>query len=405
MTSFTYKASDVKGNVVEGSMEAKEKGSVAVRLQEQGYIPIRITPSETEGVSKETPLSALFNRISQEEMIVFTQELSGLLKAGVPFDRSMKTLIGLVENHKFKEVLKNVLKGVEEGGSLADSMAHFPKVFPVFYVSLIRAGEVSGALDKTLSRLSEFLARARELRNHITSALVYPVVLTMLGGLSVIILLTFVIPRFATTFSDMGQAIPLPTIILLRISDIANSYWWVFSLAVAAIYALWYSYTTTSAGRMSWDRFKLSIPLVSDIIRKAEVVRFSRTLGTLLNGGVSLIKSLDIVEGAMENRLIASSLILIKDKVRRGEGLGKPLKHEGIFPPMAVEMISVGEETGRLDGMLLEVAENFDQQVKESAKRFLALLEPALIVIMGLVVGSIVICMLLAIFSVNEIPF
>jgi len=407
MANFNYKASDIKGNVIEGSMDAREEKSVAQRLQEKGYIPIRIASVEetTEDVSELISSPDIFNRISQQEVITFTQELAGLLRAGIPFDRSFKTLIGLVENNRFKEILRGILKMVEEGSSVAIAMEKFPQVFSKFYVSLIRAGEASGALDTTLTRLSEYLSRSKELNKHIVTALIYPIILTTLGGLSVIILLTFVVPQFASTFSDLGEALPTATLVLLKISELVRGYWWIFCLALLALYTMWRLYTNTPSGRMFWDSLKLKIPGIGRIIRKAEVVRFSRTLGTLLAGGVSLLNSLDIVGDVMTNRSIAKSIKDIQLKVTHGEGLGKPMQNEEIFPPMAVEMIAVGEETGRLDQMLLEVANNFDEQVKENAKRFLALLEPVLILVMGIIVGSIVVSMLLAIFSVNELPF
>lgn len=405
MPSFKYKATDINGKVVEGIMEAKEERSVITILQNRGYIPINITYPEPKKKGIENPLLWLFQHIPQQQVINFTAELAGLLKAGVPIDRSLKTLIGIVEKKKFRKILEDVLISLEKGSSVADALERFPMVFSPFYVNMVRAGEASATLDITLRRLSDFLSRSREIRNHIVSALIYPAILTIFSGFSIIILLTFVIPKFAATFSEIGQAIPLSTVALIKISETITNYWWVFLLFLIAPYLLFYSYTNTGPGQLAWDRLKLKIPIVETIIRNAEVIRFSRSMGTLLKAGVPVLKSIDIVGNIIINRSIVKSIVKLHDSVKRGEGLGHPLKKEAIFPSMAVEMIIVGEETGRLDEMLLEVADTFEAHLKENTKRFLSTLEPALIIFMGILVGFIVVSMLLAIFSVNQIPF
>lgn len=405
MPSFKYRATDNTGMVIEGVMEAKEERSVITILQNRGYIPINVAPPDAEKRTRENPLLFLLHHVPQQQVINFTRELAGLLKAGIPIDRSLKTLIGIVGKKRFKKVLENILSSIEKGSSVAEAMEDFPIVFQPFYVNLIRAGEASATLDATLRRLSDFLSRSKELRNYIISAMIYPAILTIFSGFSIVVLLTFVIPKFAATFSELGQAIPLSTVVLMRISETVRNYWWVFILSLLGPYLLFYSYKRTSAGRLVWDQFKLNIPIIGTIIRNTEVVRFSRAMGTLLKGGVPVLKSIDIVSNTITNRSIAKAIMRLYESVRHGEGLGLPLKKEAVFPPMAVEMIIVGEETGRLDEMLLEVADTFEAHLKENAKRFLSIMEPALIIFMGLVVGFIVVSMLLAIFSVNEIPF
>ncbi|MEE9614876.1 MAG: type II secretion system F family protein [Thermodesulfobacteriota bacterium] len=405
MPAFKYRATDASGNVILGDLEAREESSVVSMLQSQGYIPIAIEPRIEEGERPEAPLINLFQRVPRQQVINFTREMSSLLKAGLPIDRSLKTLIGVVENKRFRGVLKDLLRAIEQGSSVADALAKFPGVFPTFYISMVRAGEASGTLDKGLLRLAALMARAQELRNQVVSAMIYPAVLVAFSGLSIVFLLTYVIPRFAMTFSEMGDALPVATVLLMKVSATLIAYWWVFILAVAALYLLFRAYTKSAGGGLAWDRLKLGMPMVGDIIRNAEVVRFSRTMGTLLEGGVPPLRSLEIVGGTINNRAVAESVRALHDNMKRGEGLGVPLKEAAIFSPMAVEMIAVGEETGRLDEMLLEVADTFEQQLKERAKRFLAMLEPLLIIVMGLIVGFIVVSMLLAIFSVNDIPF
>ena len=405
MAFFKYKATDITGTVIEGVMEAKEERSVITILQNRGYIPISVASPTVEKMSRENPLLFLFQRVPQQQVINFTRELSGLLKAGIPIDRSLKTLISIEGKKRFKKLLENILGSIEKGSSVANALEVFPVVFPPFYINLIRAGEASATLDATLRRLSDFLSRSRELRNYIISAMIYPAILTIFSGFSIIILLTFVIPKFAATFSEMGQAIPLSTMVLMRISETVRNYWWVFILSLLGPYLLFYTYKRTSAGRLAWDQLKLKMPVIGTIIRNTEIVRFARSMGTLLKGGVPVLKSIDIVSNTITNRFISKAVIRLYESVRHGEGLGLPLKKEGIFPPMAVEMIIVGEETGRLEEMLLEVADTFETHLKENAKRFLSIMEPLLIIFMGMVVGFIVVSMLLAIFSVNEIPF
>lgn len=405
MPSFKYKATDITGMVIEGVMEAKEERSVIAILQNRGYIPINVAPPDVKKKGRENPLLFLLQRVPQQQVINFTRELSGLLKAGIPIDRSLKTLIGIVEKKRFKKVLESVLNSIEKGSSVAEALEDFPIIFPPFYVNLIRAGEASATLDTTLRRLSDFLSRSKELRNYIISAMIYPAILTIFSGFSIIILLTFVIPKFAETFSEIGQAIPLSTTILMRVSETVTNYWWLFIFSLLGPYLLFYSYKRTDAGRLVWDQLKLKMPVVGTIIRNTEVVRFSRAMGTLLKGGVPVLKCIDIVSNTITNRSIAKAIMRLYESVRHGEGLGIPLKKEAIFPLMAVEMIIVGEETGRLDEMLLEVADTFETHLRENAKRFLSIMEPALIIFMGVVVGFIVVSMLLAIFSINEIPF
>jgi len=409
MPTYIYKATDSSGKIVNGSLEADGEKGVVAELHDMGFIPIRIALSKGSGrrfdvdISKQ--ISTLFKGVSGKDILAFTQDLSTLLESGLPVDRALSILIESAEKEKVKEVIGDVLKTVQGGGYLSDAMAKHPKVFSTFYVNMVKAGEAGGVLESVLGRLGAFLESSQELKDYIKSALVYPLFLVFVGGASIIILLTFVIPKFSVIFSDMGQAIPFSTRFLLDLSEVLRSYWWVILGGLGAIVFFLRRYFTTRAGRLRLDRNKLSFPVVGGLVRKIEVARFARTLGTLTKSGVPILQALVLVKDIIGNRVIAKSMEEVYDKVKEGDKLSKPLSDSGIFPSLAIQMITVGEETGRLDGMLLRVAENYEKMVKDTVKRFISLLEPAMILAMGLVVGFVVISMLMAIFSMNEMPF
>jgi general secretion pathway protein F len=270
---------------------------------------------------------------------------------------------------------------------------------------MVRAGEAGGVLEAVLGRLAAFLETSQDLRDYIKSALVYPLFLVLVGGVSIIILLTFVIPKFSIIFSDMGQSIPMSTQFLLGLSDVLRTYWWAIFGILGLAYFLLRRYLNTPEGRLKMDRRKMTLPVAGDLVKKIEVARFARTLGTLTKSGVPILQALNLVKDIMVNQVIANSMEEICDRVKEGERLSRPLSDMGVFPSLAIQMITVGEETGKLDSMLLRVADNYEKVVKNMVKRFVSLLEPAMILGMGLVVGFIVISMLMAVFSMNEMPF
>lgn len=409
MPRYSYKATDPAGKIVEGAMEATEEKAVATRLQNMGYIPIRIGHPKDGArgfdIDVLKRISFIFERISTKDVMIFTQDLSSLLDAGLAVDRALSILIDVTENDRLKEVIKDVLKTVQGGSDLSDALARHSKVFSTLYVNMVRAGEAGGVLEAVLARLGAFLETSQDLKEYVKSAMVYPLFLVFVGGISIIILLTFVIPKFSIIFSDMGEAIPLPTQFLLGLSEVLRGYWWVVLGGLAGLYFLFRQYVRTAAGRLKLDKYKLNFPVSGDLVRKVEVARFTRTLGTLVRSGVPILQALNLVKEIIGNEVIASSMGRVYDRVKEGGRLSRPLAETGIFPPLAVEMVTVGEETGKLDEMLLRVADNYDKAVRNTIKRLISLLEPAMILAMGLVVGFIVVSMLMAIFSVNEIPF
>ena len=404
MPEYLYKATTLSGQTVEGSMEGKDEETIVQLLHQLGYIPIRILSPGEKGAGFR--LSSFFpRRVGVKHLLIFTQELSTLVSAGLSIDRSLEILGSLTENGRLREAVKDVLKRIEEGDSLAEALGHHSRIFSTLYINMVKAGESGGFLEAILSRRAQYLQSTKEIRDYLIFVMIYPLILTIVSGISVTILVTFVIPRFARIFSDMGQAIPLPTQIMLSLSQLVREYWWVGLGAAALICIVFRIYTQNQERKWKWDRFKLRWVVVGDLIKKVEVARFSRTLGTLLQTGVSILPALHLVKEISQNQAISRSITHIHDRLKEGKGISKSLEETNIFPSLAVHMIGVGEETGRLDEMLLKVAETYEENVQKAVKRFVSLLEPLIILIMGAVVGFIVISMLLAIFSINEIPF
>ena len=404
MPEFLYKATTLGGETVEGLMDGKDEESIIQGLHRLGYIPIRITSTQERRPSLRLS-SFLPQRVGVKNLLIFTQELSTLISAGLPLDRSLGILGTLTENERLSEAVKDVLKRIEGGNSLAEALGNHPRIFPKLYVNMVKAGESGGFLEVILSRLAQYLQSTKEIRDYLISVMIYPLILMVVSGVSIVILMTFVIPRFARIFSDLGQAIPLPTQIVLSFSQLVKGYWWAGLGTIALIYIGLKMYTQDEERKWRWDRSKLGWFVIGDLIKKMEVARFSRTLGTLLQSGVSILPALNLVKEISQNRAISRSISYIHDRLREGKGISKSLEETDVFPPLAVHMIGVGEETGRLDEMLIKVAETYEENVQTSVKRFVALLEPLIIIVMGAVVGFIVVSILLAIFSINEIPF
>ncbi|EFK11487.1 general secretion pathway protein F [delta proteobacterium NaphS2] len=409
MAAYSYKAADSTGKIVAGIIEAEEERKVVAELHARGLIPMRIALAKGNGtrlgLNVSEQLLNLFHGVSSKDVMVFTQDLATLLEAGLPVDRALSLLIESAENDRFKKVIGDILKTVQGGGYLSDALAKHPRAFSSFYVSMVRAGEAGGVLEAVLSRLGEFLESAQELKDYIKSAMVYPIFLVCVGGLSIIVLLTFVIPKFSIIFSDMGQTIPLSTRFLLGVSHLLQSYWWVIIIVIGAGYFAIKKYLNTPAGRLKFDRKKMSFPVVGELVKKIEVARFARTLGTLTKSGVPILQALMLVKDIIGNKVVSGVMETVYTRVKEGDRLSKPLRDTGIFPPLAIQMITVGEETGRLDRMLLRVAESYEKMVRNMVKRLISLLEPTMILFMGLVVGFVVVSMLMAVFSMNEMPF
>ena len=396
MAIFSYRATTPDGTIVEGVIEAADEPTAIDRLKNSGIIPLKINTS-SEGTKRKFTL-----RSSKGDMLTFTTELSALLGAGLPIDRSLNMLAEISESKEMKSVIHSILRSIREGGSFSDSLQKHPKVFSKLYVNMIRAGEVGGVLDVVLDKLNEFLESSKELKEQVFSAMIYPTILLTTGGISIIILLVYVLPKFSTIFSEMGTSLPLPTQALIKFSNIMQSYWWVLLLSAVSGWLAFRNYKRTAAGRYRWDAFKLK--LMGDVIRKLETARFTRTLGTLLKSGVPLLQALKNSKDIISNQIIASTIDTVAKGAKEGKGIAGPLSRANVFPPLALSMIQVGEETGQLDTMLLKVADTYEKSLRTAMKRFIGFLEPALILGMGLIIGFIVLSMLMGIFSMTDMP-
>ena len=407
MGTFQYTATDRAAKIVQGSMEAADERAVVTWLRANGYYPIKIGQpgAVAEAGAGLVRLPTRFGRgPSTQDVLAFTQQLSTLLEAGMELDRSLAILLDLTDNQRFRSILRGILADIQSGSSFADSLAKHPRLFSRLYVNMVKAGEASGVLEVILSRLAGFLERAKAVRDEITSAMIYPLLLLLVGGGAVVVMMNFVIPRFAQIFADTKQIMPLPTRILLAISTFTTNYWWIFLGLIVVGWIALRAYLQTEQGRMRWDQWKLELPLLGGLIREIEVSRFARTFGTLLQSGVPVLAAVSIVKETITNRVIAGAMARLQEGAKRGEGISSPLRAIGAFPSFSIHMTKVGEETGKLEEMLIKVADTYDERVRRTVKRLTSLLEPVLILSLGAIVGFIVLSMLLAIFSINEIP-
>jgi len=402
MPVFVYKAADRRGQTVDGVMEAADARAVVERLHKESYYPIRVSPhgERSNWLSFNTS-----SRVRQRDLLALTQQLATLFEAGLPLDRALSILQELTDGPRIKAIVTDLLHSVRGGSSFSEALAkHHPRPFSRLYINMVRAGEKGGVLEVSLRRLAEFLEARAAFNEAVISALAYPLVITTVGAGAIVFLMTFVIPRFATIFHDLGQAIPLPTQILLNVSAALQSYWWVGAIAALAAVLAWRVWTANPEGRLAWDQTLLRLPLVGRLTMKVETARFARTLGTMLKSGVPVLGAMAVVGDMMSNQAVGAAVSRLADGVKRGGTIATGMQQHGTFPALAVHMVRVGEETGRLEEMLLKTADTFETDVRVELKRVLGLLEPAIILGMGVLVAFIVVAMLLAIFSINEVP-
>lgn len=403
MPEFSYKAIKGTGELVQGTLVAETEPAVLAQLRRMGCMPIRVSSKDgSTGASW-----ALFRGrgTSSSDRLNFARQLATLVRAGVPIDRSLSLCRDLAEKPALQAVIAGTLKELRSGQSLASSLAANPRFFPPLYVAMMRAGEASGTLPAVLDRLVEFEEFSAELRGYLISALIYPMVLMVVGSVAIAFLLGFVVPRFAQIFEEAGKELPLPTQILMDVSQALRDYGWIAAVVIVITVLLFSRWVRTESGRLSWDQWRLKAPLIGDVSLKLEIARFAKTMGTLLNQAVPFISALRLTREVLSNRRVAAAVEPLIQGVKRGQGLAGPLAETRMFPALAVQLMTLGEQTGKLDSMLLELAGIYDREVRVATKRMVALVEPAVILAMGLVVGTIVISTLLAIVSINEVPF
>jgi general secretion pathway protein F len=407
MPFFQYKAVTPSGEVQEGVLEASSTATAVARLQEMGFIPIRAEEAGAANAASATTARApLFqrNRLTQDDIGVVTRELATLLKAGLPLDRAFEILINLASSPKVADLLGKIRNDVRGGAALSKAIEAQRGVFSRFYVNMIRAGEAGGSLPTVLLRLAEYMERAKALRDNITASLTYPAFLAVVAMIAVVVLLGAVVPRFKPIFAGTGKAIPMVTQAVLLAGDVMKNYWFPMLLAGAAIVFLLARRSRDPEVRYRIDRWMVTGPIVGSLFSRVEMARFARTLGTLLANGVTLVSALNIVRDTMGNAYLAEAIGGVARELKEGRGLGRPMMETGRFPMLAVHMIQVGEETGRLDDMLMQVAETYDHEVEVAIRKALALLQPVMIVAMAMVIGFIIIAILMAMMSVYDLP-
>jgi general secretion pathway protein F len=400
---FFYQAVNSLGEIEEGERDALDEIACLQQLQIDGYIPIRVT-----SVQRQTFLGIRFfrsqSKLSAKNIVLFTSELATLLDSGLPLDRSLIVLMDLAsENEVLNKLLGRVLDKVKSGVSLADSLEQQSGVFSKFYLNMIRAGEVGGNLADVLNRLSSYLESSQELKETVSTALIYPMILLVMSVTSLFIMLTFVVPQFSDMFASAGKALPWSTQIVIGIANWLQAYWWVLIGSVVGLMIYFNFQLTHPNSRKIWHGRWLKLPLVGAMILNKEVANVTRTLGTLLGNGVSILPAFMIVRETVDNMVVASALFETEEQIKQGKTLFDALDKTALFPKMAMQMIKMGEETGHLEEMLLRIANIYDKQLRVSIQRMLALLEPTLIITLGIMIAGIIVSILLAILSVNDL--
>lgn len=392
MPSFLYRARDKQGALVTGSLEAASVVEIESSLDRMGLIPINV--SQGKASFKLPEFKHLFEKIPQQEIIVFSRQLATLFSAGVPLTKSLFTLERQASTAAFKKIIKSLRDDIEAGSTLAASLRKHPSVFPELYSSMVEAGEAGGILDEVLKRLASMLERNSENRAKIKSATLYPKI--VVGGLviAIIILMSFVVPKFAMLYSSFKIELPLPTRILIALSNFAGRYWYIVFIGAIGSFLAFKAFLRTDKGKDTWDKLILKMPVFGPIFQKSVLSRFSRVLGSLYRSGLPILQSLDIVSRAVDNRMIAAEIKRIETEVRAGKPLSEELGKSGQFPPMVVQMVAVGEDTGGLDEMLDKVSDYYDQEIDAAIRNLAATLEPILLAF----IFGIVLFLALAIF-------
>jgi len=407
MPVFSYRAVNAAGDVAAGELDAANEGEIVDRLRDQGLMPMQVKAAAGDRASpaQRRARQSWFapRRVTRDHVLSITRELSTLLRAGLPLDRALEILIGLATAPPVALLLQDVRDKVRGGRSLSQALDLHRDHFSRFYINVVRAGEAGGALGTVLSRLAETMERNKELRENVKSALIYPSILVCVAVASVMVLLVWVVPQFQQTFAQAGKALPLPTQVVIVVGTGLRRYWWLLVLGVAAVVWLFRRRLARPEVRLRWDGRLLRAPLLGDLLAKVEVARLARTLATLLANGVTLLAGLSIVKETMTNSVLANALDGVVTRLREGKGFGRPLVETGLYPRLATQMILVGEESGRLEEMLHRVADVYDREVAAAIKRFLAVLEPALILSLAVLIGGIVLSILMGVMAMSEL--
>ena len=396
MPIYKWEGKTAKGALKKGEMEAPSEAALRIHLRQQNIIPTKIS-SKRKDINISLPFFK--KKVQQRSVAIFTRQLATMIDAGLPLVQSLEVLSSQQENNLFKNIIREIREDVEGGSTFAGALKKHPATFNDLYTNLVVAGEEGGILDTILGRLAAYIEKAEALKKKVKSALIYPATIVTVAVAVVIILMLFVIPVFETMFSSAGQSLPLPTVIVLKISKMIKKYIVIFIPAVIVLIFLFKRYYKTDSGKAVVDRLLLRLPVFGPLFRKIAVARFSRTLGTLVSSGVPILDGLSIVSRTSGNRAIETAIMNARASIREGETIAEPLSRSGLFPPMVIQMIAVGESTGALDNMLSKIAEFYEDEVDVAVANLTSMLEPLLMVFLGVVIGGVVIAMYLPIFN------
>jgi len=394
MPLYEYTAKNSSGQIMKGQLDAPSKDDVVNHIRKNRMILVSVREAP-----KSINLSFGGKRITTRDTVIFTRQFATMINAGLPLVQSLNILAQQTENKALKDVTRTVVYDVEAGNTLADALGKHPKAFSDLYVNMVAAGEAGGILDTILLRLATFLEKNDALIRKVKGALVYPGVILTVAAAAIAILLIFVIPTFQSMFASVGMELPLPTRIVIGASDVLLSYWWAMIGVMIALAFAFRAYYRTDGGRRRIDQALLSSPVIGDMLRKSAVSRFTRTLGTLISSGVSILDGLEITAKTAGNRVIHDAVMESRQSIAGGETIAAPLEKSKVFPPMVISMIAVGEQTGGLDEMLAKIADFYDEEVDVAVSALLSLMEPVMIVVLGVIVGGMVVAMYLPIFD------
>ncbi len=397
MPVYLWKGKNIRGQNIEGELEAEDKNSVESKLRSQG-----ITPDKIKKKPKEFEISFLKQKVTLKDIVVFTRQLTTMIEAGLPLVQSLDILAQQNENKTFKKMLEDIKVNVESGNTLSKAMEKHPKVFDELFVNMVNAAELSGNLDVIFVRLAVFMEKAMALKRKIKGALFYPISVMVVAAIVVAILLIKVVPTFASMFQGAGQTLPMPTQIVMNISDFLRHYIVHILVGIFLTIVILKKIYQLPWGRHLFDKLFLKLPVFGPLIRKAAVAKFTRTLGTMLQSGVSIIEALDIVAKTSGNVIIEKSVYKARDSIKEGRNIAEPLAETKVFPAMVVQMISIGENTGALDAMLFKIADFYDEEVDQAVENLTSLMEPLIMAFLGVVVGGLIIAMYLPIFKIGE---
>ena len=399
-TTFAYKVRDKQGKVLEGTLESESVALVANKLRQMGYVPLNIEAHKANKFQTELKIPGLSDRVSLKDVAVFSRQFATMINSGLSLLRSLSILADQTENKELARIVGVVRQDVEKGSALSVSLAKHPKAFSRLYISMVKAGEIAGTLDTTLLRLAETIEGQVELRRKVKSAMTYPAVVGVLVVLILTAMILFIVPMFEGMYKELGGQLPLPTRILLGISGVIRKLWFLVIGVEIGLVVGFKKWIATDGGRSKWDAIKLKMPVFGGLVHKTALARFSRTLSSLIKAGVPILESLEIVADTSGNAVVAKAVRHTSDEVKKGETIATPLKDHAVFPPMVVQMIAVGEETGALDEMLAKIADFYDQEVAATVEALTSLIEPLLIVFMGASVGGMVVALYMPMFNI-----